>query len=92
MAALRVVVRIAGRERARDFGPLKLQTVRNEMIAAGWKRKSINIHIGRVRRMFQWAASQELMPVETLTALQTVSGLREGRTKAAESAPVLPVA
>jgi hypothetical protein len=53
MAALRVVVRAAGRERARDFGPLKLQAVRADMIAAGWQRKSINIHIGRIRRMFQ---------------------------------------
>ncbi|MBL6704769.1 MAG: site-specific integrase [Planctomycetaceae bacterium] len=91
MAALRVVVRAAGRDRARDFGPLKLQAVRTDMIAAGWKRKSINIHIGRIRRMFQWAASQELLPVQTLNALQTVAGLREGRTEAAESIPVQPV-
>lgn len=91
MAALRVVVRAARRERARDFGPLKLQAVRTDMIAAGWKRKSINIHVGRIRRMFQWAASQELLPVQTLNALQTVAGLREGRTEAAESIPVQPV-
>jgi hypothetical protein len=81
-AALKVAIRIVGRQRARDFGPLKLQTVRDEMIAAGCKRKSINIHIGRVRRMFQWAASQELLPIETLTALPTVPGLREGPSEA----------
>tara|TARA_R110002072_G_C7974418_1_gene535198 strand:- start:9969 stop:11216 length:1248 start_codon:yes stop_codon:yes gene_type:complete len=91
MAALRVVVRAAGRDRARDFGPLKLQAVRDEMVALGWKRRSINVQVGRVRRMFQWAVSQELVPVETLTALQTVSGLREGRSEATESRPVLPV-
>lgn len=91
MAALRVVVRTAGRERARDFGPLKLQAVRDDMVALGWKRKSINAQIGRVRRMFGWAVSQELVPVETLSALQTVPGLREGRSEATESRPVLPV-
>lgn len=90
-AALRVVVQTTGRDRARDFGPLKLQSVRDEMVALGWKRRSINAQIGRVRRMFQWAVSQELIPVETLSALRTVSGLREGRSEAAESRPVLPV-
>lgn len=91
MAALRVVVRSAGRNRARDFGPLKLQAVRDEMVALGWKRKSINAQVGRVRRMFRWAVSQELVPSATLTALQTVPGLREGRSEAVESTPVTPV-
>ncbi len=91
MAALRVVVRAAGRDRARDFGPLKLQAVRDQMVALGWKRKSINAQVGRVRRMFRWAVSQELVPAATLTALQTVSGLREGRSVAIESNPVIPV-
>lgn len=91
MAALRVVVRSSGRDRARDFGPLKLQAVRDEMVAAGWKRKSINAQVGRIRRMFRWAVSQELVPAATLTALQTVSGLREGRSEATESSPVTPV-
>jgi len=91
MAALRVAVRIAGTLRAREFGPLKLQAVRDEMVSLGWKRKSINSQIGRVRRMFSWAVSQELVPVETLTALQTVAGLREGRSEAVESVPVTSV-
>lgn len=90
-SALRIMVKNAGRERAHDFGPLKLQAVREKMIAAGWKRKSINTQVGRIRRMFQWAASQELLPAATLTALQTVPGLREGRSDAAESQPVMPV-
>lgn len=90
-SVLRVLIEVAGRDRARDFGPLRLQEVRDLMIAKGWKRKSINAQIGRVRRMFQWAVSQELTPIETLSALRTVSGLREGRTDATESLPVLPV-
>lgn len=91
MAALRVAVRTFGRDRARDFGPLKLQAVRDEMVVLGWTRKSINAQVGRIRRMFGWAVSQEFVPVKTLTALQTVSGLREGRSAAVESRPVLPV-
>lgn len=61
------------------------------MVALGWKRRSINVQVGRVRRTFQWAVSQELVPVETLTALQIVSGLREGRSETTESRPTLPV-
>jgi integrase len=90
-AALRVLVATAGRGRARDFGPLKLQAVREEMIARDWKRKSINNQIGRICRAFQWAVSQELIPAEILAALKTVPGLREGRSQAAESRPVTPV-
>ena len=58
MPVLPVLVRASGRDRARDFGPLKLQAVRDDMVALGWTRKSINAQIGRIRRMFAWAVSQ----------------------------------
>ena len=41
--------------------------------------------------MFKWAVSEEMLPVETLTALQSLSGLLAGRTSAIEAAPVKPV-
>lgn len=63
-AGLRVLVAIAGKLRARDFGPLKLQEVRDAMIARNWKRRSINSQIGRIRRAFGWAESQEIIPLE----------------------------
>lgn len=88
---LRVLVAVAGDIRARDFGPLLLQEVRDQMIALGWKRKAINKQIGRIRRCFKWAVQYELISPDTLVALKTVPGLRRGRSEAAESIPVMPV-
>ena len=89
--ALRYVVEKYGRVRAREFGPKALKDVRQAMIDDGHCRSSINIHMGRIRRMFKWAVEDELLPPTMLTALQAVAGLRAGRTKAKESAPVKPV-
>jgi integrase len=61
------------------------------MIDAGWRRKSINKQIGRIRRMFKWGVSQEIVPSDLLVALNSVAGLRAGRSSAIESTRVLPV-
>lgn len=76
---------------ANDFGPKKLTQVREWMIRLGWVRKTINDHIGRIRQMFRWAVSEELVGVEVYNSLMSISGLRRGRSKAAESDPVEPV-
>jgi integrase len=55
-------------------------------------RKTINQHIGRIRRMFKWAASEELVRIEVYSALATVQGLQQGRTVAPDHAPRQPVA
>jgi integrase len=90
-SALRLLVKADGTTRVQEYGPLKFQALRTRMIDAGWRRKSINKQIGRIRRMFKWGVSQELVPTDTLVALNSVAGLRAGRSKAIESAPVLPV-
>jgi integrase len=54
-------------------------------------RPVINRRIDRIKRMFRWAASQELVPVTVYQALKTLSGLQRGRTEAPEPAPVKPV-
>jgi len=41
--------------------------------------------------MFKWASSREMFPVTIYQALQTVEGLRKGRSTAKERPPVLPV-
>ena len=88
---LRIVVAIAGRERARNFGSQKLIAVRDEMVHLGWRRVTIKQQVGRVRRCFKWAVSQELVTADVLQALQSVDGLRAGRSVAPESTPVTPV-
>jgi integrase len=77
---------------AAEFGPLALKAVRQPMIDLGWSRKNINLHVGRVRRVFKYGVENEVLPAAVLTALKAVPGLQAGRTAARETAPVLPVA
>ena len=89
--ALRPLVRLHGRCRVRDFGPLKLKDVRLAMIDAGCVRTSINRQIDRLKRMFRWGVENELLEVDVFSKLATVAGLRAGRSDAVESEPVKPV-
>lgn len=98
---LKVLRRLYGHTRAKDFGPLCLKAVMSEMIAIGWCRTSINAHAGRIKHVFAWAVENELLPDFTtdkdgyptslLGRLKPVKGLLEGRTAARESDPVRPV-
>jgi integrase len=88
----RYVREVYGETPAAEFGPLALKAVRQKFIDANWCRSLINQRIGRVRRVFKWAASEELLPVAVHQALATVQGLQPGRSKVRESAPVEPVA
>jgi hypothetical protein len=87
-AAPRPLRILYGNTRARTFGPLALQAVRNEMIRFGWCRNYINHKVARIKIVFKWAGSQELIPASIHQALTTVSGLRRGRSDAVESDPV----
>jgi integrase len=82
----------------RDFGPLQLKTVRQEMIDAGLARSVINKRIGRIKRAFRWGVECDLVPVvaketgkSNYHALMAVSNLQPGRSKAKETPPILPV-
>jgi integrase len=90
--ALRPLRKLYGTTPARDFGPLALRAVRDEMVRSGsLARTTVNARINRIRRVFRWAASVEMVPPELVTALAAVDGLREGRTEAPESGGVAPV-
>lgn len=80
-----------GKIKASEFGPLKLKTLREDMIELKWKRGTINSQVSRVRRMFKWAVENELVPVSVFQSLQAVSGLKRGRSQARESSKVKPV-
>ena len=90
-AALRFVRRLFGDTLACDFGPKALKTVRESMIETGHSRKYINDNVNRIRRRFKWSTSEELLPVTVYQALQTVDGLKKGRSRAKETVPVRPV-
>lgn len=89
--ALRHLLHLYGPTKAIDFGPKKLKAVRERMIDADYCRVSINRHVGRINRMFQWAVAEELIPVTIYQSLLTVRGLQANRTEAKESDPVKPV-
>jgi hypothetical protein len=80
-----------GHTPAADFGPRGLAAVQNEMIACEWCRTLINRRIDRVKRVFKWATSQELIPAPVYEAIRPLAGLQKGRTEARESDPVKPV-
>ncbi len=89
--AVKPLHRLYGHAPAVEFGPLALKVVRKAYIDAGNCRTLVNSRVGKIKRVFRWAAEQELIPVTTFTALTTVAGLLRGRTEARESEPVGPV-
>lgn len=92
-AAVRPLKALYGHTPAAEFGPLGLKTVRDRMVKEHqWSRNMVNVSVGRIRRMFKWGASEQLIGESVWRGLATVDGLRQGKTKARETAPVLPVA
>ena len=70
---------------AADFGPLALDELRNAMIdEADWSRKYINKQVNRIRAMFKWASSKEIVEATVPAALRELAGLKKGRTRARE--------
>jgi integrase len=74
-----------------DFGPLKLKALMQEMAVSGLSRIYINAVAWRIKRLFRWGVSEEMVDPGTLQALLAVPGLRAGRTPAKESSPRQPV-
>jgi integrase len=89
--SVRELKELYGHRPVEEFGPLSLQTVRQRMIDNGYSRGVVNQSVGRIKRMFKWAAAEELISARVPQSLATVAGLRRGRTDARESKPVLPV-
>jgi integrase len=89
--ALRPVRELYGHTPAGNFGPLALKACQDAMIARHWARTYVNRQVNRVRRMFLWAVSCELLPVTIHQALVTVPGLRKGRSAAKEKVPISSV-
>lgn len=88
--SLRIVRRLYSTTPAALFGPLALKAVRQAMIDLGWCRTHINHQVNRVRRMFRWGVSEELIPSSVYEALRSVPGLAQGRCGVRESKPVEP--
>jgi integrase len=88
--ALRRLIKLYGDFDANEFGPKALNEVREEFVRCGQRRSTVNANISRLKRMFRWAAENELIPVTTYQAVATVVGLKKGRGTAKESKIVRP--
>jgi integrase len=89
--ALRPLVKKCGREKVSQFGPRRLKMVRDVMIESNWTRTGINAAVRRITRMLRWAVENEFTDPSVYEGCKAVTGLRRGRSKARESAPVKPV-
>jgi integrase len=76
---------------AAEFGPLGLKAVRRKMVDSGLCRTTLNNRVRRLKHVFKWAASEQLVPVATYQALVTVGGLQKGRGPAPEPDLIGPV-
>jgi integrase len=86
--AVRFLRKLYARDAAESFGPKKLTRVRDAMVKAKLARTTINQCVNRIRRMFRWAAAQELIPGTVVAALDALDGLKADRCEAVEPAPV----
>lgn len=74
-----------------EFGPKKLATVRDRWVAAGLSRREVNRRATKVKRIFRWAAQEEMIPESVAASVATLIGLAKGRTPARETEPIKPV-
>jgi len=98
--ALRLLRQFYGSTPASRFGPKRLRILRESMICGDataskprqpWTRIYINQQTRRIRQMFRWAASHELIPSSISQALATVEPLKRGRSAAREGKRIRPV-
>jgi integrase len=90
-AALQAINRCYANLPAAEFGPLKLEAVRQTLVDRGLSRKYINDLVFTLVRMFRWSVSRELLSKDVYQTLETLESLKKGRSAAREHAPVIPV-
>lgn len=81
--SLRTVIQRHGSLPADQFTPTLLREVR-EVMLRNLSRKTLNQRIGRIKRVWRWAAEMELVPGEVAVALGMVKHLATGRSEAVE--------
>jgi integrase len=89
--AFEPLLNLYGLMEAAHFSPKRLKEVQAAMVERGWSRPTVNHNVRRVKRLFKWATSEELVPGSVYHGLQAVDGLRRYRSSAPEPEPVEPV-
>lgn len=79
-SALAPVIELYGDTLASDFGPLALLACRDKLKTQHCRTK-VNAHLGRIRRVWKFGVSRQLVHESTWNALKAVEGLRRGEAK-----------
>ncbi len=91
-AALEPLLERFGRIQARDFDVAALRSYRDELVALGLARVTVNTKVGVLKQMFSWASDEGRLPPETALRLRVLRPLQRGRSPAPDGAPRRPVA
>jgi len=91
--ALSPLRQLYGSTPAADFGPLKLQALRDHIARTKKElaRSTLNSTISRIKRMFRWAKNQEVVPGSVYDSIRDVEGLRKGENGMREPELIQPV-
>jgi integrase len=82
--AMAIPIRLFGDMEVVDFELANLRRCREKMVDSGLCRTTINSRINRIRRVFRWAAGEQLVPTEIWANLLPLEPLEEGRSEAKE--------
>lgn len=100
--ATRPLLAVHGQTPATEFGPRALKTVQAAMASGDWQyggerrveswsRRVANHHMRRIKTVWRWAESEELVPAGSSAALATVRGLRQHQHQVRELPKRSPV-
>jgi len=70
-----------------DFGPKKLKQLQQMLVDEGLAQQTVNGRVRRIKQVFDWGVSEELISVSVAQALRTVHALRSGKTSAKAPQP-----
>jgi integrase len=90
--AMRPLKKLYGSTPIATFGIDALEVVRNQMVADGMARSTINKRVNLIRRMFRWGVEKRLVSPAVCGAMLMLKGLKRFRSNAHEPDPIKPVA
>lgn len=88
---IRLVRPLYGLDAIGDFGPIKARALRQAMIERDWSRAYVNEQMNRIRSIWRWGVSVEIVPETNWRALTSIPALRAGQSIAGELRKIEPV-
>jgi integrase len=80
-----------GNEQAASIGPRLLKEWQKELASKELSRGYINGSISKIKQVWRWAASEEILPASVWHGLQSVKSLAPGKTPAREAVKRKPL-